>query len=202
MTYPNKFDRAQFASVRQAYEMGAVSVGRDDLLRQRRIDPPDRGNLRGLRRGPLLRPRHRPLVLHPQRGFQPEEERRQDNHTASDLTAQANHLGVTIQADIIKQKLPSHRRLRALNMGDSGYGKFDSCIYTELSGADENGSGGNLIELTRYQIANCYMGRPCSTPARQQRQGRPRRGRQDRRHQQTSRRHRADFRTQSLPAAR
>ena len=76
-----------------------------------------------------------------------------DYHVSADLTGQANHLGVTIQADIIKQKLPENNGgYQALNMGDSSYGKFDKRIYTELT-------SDHPIDLTRYQVANCYMGR-------------------------------------------
>ena len=76
-----------------------------------------------------------------------------DYHAAADLTGQANHLGVTIQADIIKQKLPTNNGgYRALNAGDSSYGKLDTRIYSELS-------TDHPIDLTRYQVANCYMGR-------------------------------------------
>jgi len=75
-----------------------------------------------------------------------------DMHTAADLTGQANHLGVTIQADIIKQKLPERNGgYNALNM-ESSYGKTDQRIYTELT-------SDNPIDLVRYQVANCYMGR-------------------------------------------
>ena len=76
------------------------------------------------------------------------------NHEASaDLTGQANHLGVTIEADIIKQKLPtSNGGYKALNTGGSSYGKLDDRIYSELS-------TDHPIDLTRYQVANCYMGR-------------------------------------------
>jgi class I fructose-bisphosphate aldolase len=76
-----------------------------------------------------------------------------DFHVAADLTGQANHLGVTIQADIIKQKLPENNGgFEALNMGGSSYGKFDKKIYTELC-------SDHPIDLCRYQVANCYMGR-------------------------------------------
>ena len=76
------------------------------------------------------------------------------NHEVSaDLTGQANHLGVTIEADIIKQKQPvSNGGYKALNSGDSSYGKLDERIYTELT-------TDHPIDLTRYQVANCYMGR-------------------------------------------
>jgi len=76
-----------------------------------------------------------------------------DFHVSADLTGQANHLGVTIQADIIKQKLPENNGgYEALNMGNSSYGKFDKRIYTDLC-------SDNPIDMTRYQLANCYMGR-------------------------------------------
>jgi class I fructose-bisphosphate aldolase len=76
-----------------------------------------------------------------------------DYHLAADLTGQANHLGVTIEADIIKQKLPDcNGGYKALNTGGSSYGKLDERIYTELT-------SDNPIDLTRYQLANCYMGR-------------------------------------------
>ncbi|RMG89930.1 MAG: fructose-bisphosphate aldolase, partial [Chloroflexi bacterium] len=73
--------------------------------------------------------------------------------TAADLTGQANHLGVTIQADIVKQKLPTtNGGYKALNTGSSSYGKLDERIYTELT-------SDHPIDLTRYQVANGYMGR-------------------------------------------
>jgi class I fructose-bisphosphate aldolase len=76
-----------------------------------------------------------------------------DFHVAADLTGQANHLGVTINADIIKQKLPENNGgYSALNMGGSSYGKLDKRMYTELS-------SDHPIDLCRYQVANCYMGR-------------------------------------------
>ncbi|MFO1478098.1 MAG: class I fructose-bisphosphate aldolase [Verrucomicrobiota bacterium] len=76
-----------------------------------------------------------------------------DYHSSADLTGQANHLGVTIEADIIKQKLPENNGgFEALNMGGSSYGKFDKRIYTDLC-------SDHPIDLCRYQVANCYMGR-------------------------------------------
>ena len=76
-----------------------------------------------------------------------------DYHASADLTGQANHLGVTIEADVIKQKQPTlNGGYRAMNMGDSSYGRFDDRIYTELSSE-------NPIDLCRYQVINCYMGR-------------------------------------------
>ena len=72
---------------------------------------------------------------------------------AYDLTGQANHLGVTIEADIIKQKLPEcNGGYTALNSGDSSYGKLDKRMYSDLA-------SDHPIDLTRYQVINCYMGR-------------------------------------------
>jgi class I fructose-bisphosphate aldolase len=76
-----------------------------------------------------------------------------DYHLSADLTGQANHLGVTIQADIIKQKMAENNGgYLALNIGDSSYGKFDKRIYTDLA-------SDHPIDLCRYQVANCFMGR-------------------------------------------
>jgi class I fructose-bisphosphate aldolase len=76
-----------------------------------------------------------------------------DYHLSADLTGQANHLGCTIQADIIKQKLPENNGgFKALNTGGSSYGKLDERIYTELT-------TDHPIDLCRYQVVNCYMGR-------------------------------------------
>jgi class I fructose-bisphosphate aldolase len=76
-----------------------------------------------------------------------------DYHTSADLTGQANHLGVTIQADIIKQKLATNNGgYKMLNTGGSSYGKLDERIYSELT-------TDHPIDLCRYQVANCYMGR-------------------------------------------
>jgi fructose-bisphosphate aldolase, class I len=76
-----------------------------------------------------------------------------DYHLSADLTGQANHLGVTIEADIIKQKMAElNGGYEALNMGHSGYGKFDERIYTKLASP-------HPIDLCRYQVINCYMGR-------------------------------------------
>ena len=76
-----------------------------------------------------------------------------DYHLSADLTGQANHLGCTIQADIIKQKRPENNGgYKALNTGGSSYGKLDERIYTELTSE-------HPIDLCRYQVANCYLGR-------------------------------------------
>src|SRR6185437_9197821 len=76
-----------------------------------------------------------------------------DYSVSADLTGQANHLGVTIQADIIKQKLAENNGgYKALNTGGSSYGKLDERIYTKLS-------SDHPIDLCRYQVLNCFCGR-------------------------------------------
>jgi class I fructose-bisphosphate aldolase len=76
-----------------------------------------------------------------------------DYHVSADLTGQANHIGSTIQADIVKQKLPENNGgYKALNSGDSSYGKLDERIYTELT-------TDHPIDLCRYQVVNSYLGR-------------------------------------------
>ena len=76
-----------------------------------------------------------------------------DYHVSADLTGQANHLGVTVEADIIKQKLPENNGgFNVLSSKDNPYGKTDRRVYTELT-------TDHPIDLTRYQVANCYMGR-------------------------------------------
>lgn len=150
LTYPNKFDQVMFANVQQAWDMGASAVGATIYF----------GSEESTRQ-----------IVEVSEAFQHAHELGmatvlwcylrndafkvggKDYHTAADLTGQANHLGVTIEADIIKQKLPElNGGFKALNTGDSSYGKLDERIYTELT-------TDNPIDLTRYQLANCYMGR-------------------------------------------
>ena len=145
LTYPNKFDQIMFASVEQAYDMGAAAVGAtiyfgsDESARQ---------------------------IIEVSEQFQyahelgmatvlwcylrnPAFKSDKDYHVSADLTGQANHLGVTIQADIIKQKLPEN------NGGYNsikGFGKTHKKVYTDLS-------TDHPIDLARYQVINNYMGR-------------------------------------------
>jgi class I fructose-bisphosphate aldolase len=162
LSYPNKFDQIMFGQVDQAFEMGAVSIGAtiyfgsDESTRQ--IQEVSAAFARAHELGMVTvlwcYLRNNNFKVKGADG------KSTDYHAAADLTGQANHLGVTIEADIIKQKLPTNNGgYAALNMGGSAYGKFDKRIYTELTGSDENGKGGHPIDLCRYQIANCYMGR-------------------------------------------
>ena len=150
LTYPNTFQQIMFAEVDQAYELGAVAVGAtiyfgsEDSNRQ--IVEVSQAFARAHELGMATI-----LWCYLRNGaFKVDGA---DHHASADLTGQANHLGVTIEADIIKQKLPVRNGgFAALNMGSSSYGKFDERIYSELASK-------HPIDLTRYQIANCYMGR-------------------------------------------
>lgn len=149
LTYPNKFDQIMFGTIDQAYDMGAAAVGAtiyfgsDESARQ--IIEVSNAFAYAHEKGMAT------VLWCYLRNSQFKKD--QDYHTASDLTGQANHLGVTIQADIIKQKLPTlNGGYTALNMNNSSYGKIDNRVYSELC-------SDHPIDLTRYQIANCYMGR-------------------------------------------
>jgi class I fructose-bisphosphate aldolase len=149
LTYPNKFEQILFGTVEQAHDMGAAAVGAtiyfgsDGATHQIVEVAQAFARAHDLGMATVLWCYLR----------NPAFKKDKDYHLASDLTGQANHLGVTIQADIIKQKLPENNGgYAALNMGDSSYGKFDKRIYTDLA-------SDHPIDLTRYQVANCFMGR-------------------------------------------
>ncbi len=157
MTYPNTFNQIPFGSIRQCYEMGAVAVGatiyfgsdESDQQIQYVSDMFAEAHSYGLVTVLWCYLRNNAFKVN---GV--------DYHSSADLTGQANHLGATIQADIVKQKLPTNNGgFNALNTGDSSYGKFRKEVYTELAGCDENGGGGHPIDLCRYQLINQYMGR-------------------------------------------
>ena len=115
-----------------------------------------------------------------------------DYHLAADLTSQANHLGVTIEADIIKQKAPE---TAAPGFLDLKFGKTDKRVYSELL-------TDHPIDMTRYQVAGCYMGRAGLINSRRGvRRERPARRRLHRGRQQARRRHGHDQRPQGVPAA-
>ncbi len=162
LTYPNKADETRYGSVRQAFEMGATSVGAtiyfgsDQSTRQ--IDEVsgwfEEAHSYGMVTVLWCYIRNNAFKVKGADG------KTIDHHTSADLTGQGNHLGVTIQADIIKQKLPTQNGgYAALNSGGSSYGKFDKRVYTALAGCNEDGTGGNPIDLCRYQVINCYAGR-------------------------------------------
>jgi class I fructose-bisphosphate aldolase len=149
LTYPNQFDQVMFGTVDQARDMGAVGVGAtiyfgsEQSTRQITEVAEAFAYAHELGMATILW-----CYLRNSKFKTPEG----DMHTAADLTAQANHLGVTIQADIIKQKLPERNGgYPALNK-EGSYGKTNSKVYDELT-------TDNPIDLVRYQVANCYMGR-------------------------------------------
>jgi class I fructose-bisphosphate aldolase len=151
LSYPNAYDQILFASVKQCWEMGAAGIGATIYFgskeSNRQIQEISEAFQYAHELGMFtilwcyLRNEH----------FKVDGT---DYHTAADLTGQANHLGVTIEADIIKQKLPTlnggYKAIRAAS--GKSYGKTDERMYTELT-------TDHPIDLTRYQVANGYMGR-------------------------------------------
>jgi fructose-bisphosphate aldolase, class I len=145
ISYPNSFDQIQFASVRQAFDMGAMGVGATIYFgseeSKRQIQEVtawfEEAHELGLftvlwcyLRNPAFKTKE------------------VDYHVAADLTGQANHLGVTLKADIIKQKLPENNG----GYNAISFGKTHKAVYSQLT-------SDHPIDLTRYQVANCYMGR-------------------------------------------
>ena len=149
LTYPNKFDQIMFGTVKQAADMGAAAVGATIYFGS---DQSARQIVEVAQAFAMAHELGMATVLWcylRNNNFKQDK----DYHVSTDLTGQANHLGVTIQADIIKQKLPENNGgFKALNSGGSSYGKLDERIYTELT-------SDHPIDLCRYQVANCYMGR-------------------------------------------
>jgi class I fructose-bisphosphate aldolase len=150
LSFPNTHDQIMFGTIKQAWDMGAAAVGATVYFGS------EESNRQLIEVAEAFAYAHElgmATVLWcyvRNSGFKVNGV----NHEGSaDLTGQANHLGVTIQADIVKQKLPeTNGGYKALNAGDSSYGKLDERIYTELS-------TDHPIDLTRYQVANGYMGR-------------------------------------------
>jgi len=150
LTYPNAFNQVMFGSVDRAHAMGARGVGATIYFGSpestRQIVEVSQAFERAHELGLFT-------VLWCYIRNSAFKKDGVDYHNAADLTGQANHLGVTIQADIVKQKLPTcNGGFTALNSGNSAYGKLDPRMYTELS-------SDHPIDLCRYQVANGYMGR-------------------------------------------
>ena len=150
LTYPNKADQIMFGSVRDAWNLGAVAVGAtiyfgsDNSTWQIMEVAKAFEEAHNLGMGTILWCYTRNSAF---------KKDGKDYHVSADLTGQANHLGVTIQADIIKQKLAENNGgYKALNTGGSSYGKLDERVYTELT-------SDHPIDLCRYQVINCYNGR-------------------------------------------
>ncbi len=145
ISYPNSYDQIRFASVKQAFDMGAMGVGAtiyfgsEESKRQLQEITEMFQHAHELGMFTVL------WCYLRNAAFKTKEA---DYHLSADLTGQANHLGVTIEADIVKQKLPeTNGGYNALN-----FGKTSKKVYTDLT-------TDNPIDLTRYQVANCYMGR-------------------------------------------
>ncbi len=150
LTYPNKADQIMFGSVREAWNLGAVAVGATIYFGS---DQSTRQIIEVARAFEEAHALGMATILWCYTRNNAFKKDGVDYHVSADLTGQANHLGVTIQADIIKQKLPSNNGgFKALNTGGSSYGKLDERIYTDLTSE-------NPIDLCRYQVLNCYMGR-------------------------------------------
>ncbi len=150
LTYPNKFDQIQFAHVQQAYDMGAVAVGAtiyfgsEESTRQIQEISEAFAHAHELGMATIL------WCYLRNSSFKIGDT---DYHTSADLTGQANYLGATIQADIIKQKLPTNNGgYKALNQLTKGYGKYSDRMYDQLS-------TNHPIDLCRYQVLNNFAGR-------------------------------------------
>lgn len=145
LTYPNKYDQIMFGSVEEAWNLGAAAVGAtiyfgsEESSRQIQEVSEAFGYAHELGMATIL------WCYTRNNAFKKEGT---DYHNATDISSQACHIGVTIQADLIKQKLPENNEgFKALN-----FGKYDPRMYTELSSK-------HPIDLTRYMVANCYMGK-------------------------------------------
>jgi class I fructose-bisphosphate aldolase len=150
LTYPNSYDQIMFASVQRAHELGAAGVGAtiyfgSEQSRRQIVEVAEafeEAHRRGMFTVLWCYLRNEAFVVD---GV--------DYHVAADLTGQANHIGVTIEADIIKQKLPERNGgFGAVSSLDGAYGKTSKLVYERLSSE-------NPIDLTRYQLINCHMGR-------------------------------------------
>ncbi len=145
LTYPNKFDQVMFGSIEDAWNMGAAAVGATIYFgseeSSRQIIEVSQAFERAHELGMAT-------ILWCYLRNSDFKKDGVDYHAASDITAQANHIGVTIQADIIKQKLPVNNG----GFNAIGFGKTHDKVYSELS-------SDHPIDLCRYQVANCYMGR-------------------------------------------
>jgi class I fructose-bisphosphate aldolase len=150
LTYPNSYDQIMFASVQRAHELGAAGVGAtiyfgSEQSRRQIVEVAEAfedAHRRGMFTVLWCYLRNEAFVVD---GV--------DYHVAADLTGQANHIGVTIEADIIKQKLPENNRgFAAVSSLNGSYGKTSKLVYERLS-------SDNPIDLTRYQLVNCHMGR-------------------------------------------
>jgi class I fructose-bisphosphate aldolase len=150
MTMPNRFDQVYFAQVEQAWNMGAAAVGATIYFGSNESTRQIVETSVAFKRAHELGMATVLWCYLRNSAFKTKEK---DFHVSADLTGQANHLGVTIEADIIKQKLPENNGgYKAMAAAVGSYGKTDERVYTELS-------TDHPIDLCRYQVLNCYAGR-------------------------------------------
>ncbi len=150
LTYPNKFNQVMFGTVRDAWNLGAVAVGATIYFGSAESDSQIIAVARAFEEAHTLGMATILWCYLRNNNFINDTI---DYHESADLTGQANYLGVTIQADIIKQKLPQiNGGYKALNTGGHIFGKFDERMYTALA-------TDHPIDLCRYQVTNCFMGR-------------------------------------------
>lgn len=148
LTYPNSFDQIMFGTVQQAYDMGAKGLGATIYF----------GSQESSRQivevAQVFAEAHRLGMFTVLWCYLRNSKFKKDKdyHVSADLTGQANHLGVTLEADIIKQKLPENNGGFTAMNAEGSYGKTDARMYSELT-------TDHPIDLCRYQVANCYMGR-------------------------------------------
>ena len=145
LTYPNKYDQTLFGKVKSAWNMGDVAVGATIYFGSVESDRPLKEISEAFEEAHNLGMATILWCYLRNEAFKTEKE---DYHTAADLTGQANHIGVTIQADIIKQKLPTNN----FGFKNIGFGKYDDEMYKTLT-------TDHPIDLCRLQVANCYMGK-------------------------------------------
>lgn len=149
LTYPNSFEQILFGTVEQAYDMGAAAVGATVYFGS---EDSHRELIEIAQAFALAHELGMATVLWCYLR-NPAFKKDKDYHVSADLTGQANHIGVTIEADIVKQKLAENNGgFIALNTGGSSYGKLDKRIYSDLT-------SDHPIDLCRYQAINCYAGR-------------------------------------------
>jgi fructose-bisphosphate aldolase, class I len=150
LTYPNKFDQIQFASVKDAWNLGATAVGATIYFGS------EESSKQIVAVAKMFEEAHAlgmATILWCYLRNNAFKSNYVDYHLSADLTGQANYLGATIQADIIKQKLPiNNGGYKFLNTDKVTYGKMDEKMYNKLS-------SDHPIDLCRYQVANCFMGR-------------------------------------------
>ena len=150
LTYPNQFDQIMFGSVEQAWNLGAVAIGATIYFGSEQSTRQIQEVSRAFARAHELGMATILWCYLRNEAFKQDK----DYHLAADLTGQANHLGVTIEADIIKQKLPEINNGYGAVAQATGksYGKTDKRVYSDLT-------SDHPIDLTRYQVLNCYCGR-------------------------------------------